>query len=86
MPSLQLSIIKKILIPFPPLEEQKKIANILLTIDNKISLEENRKDLLEKLFKTMLNKLMTGQIRVKDLNVEVFGVWLAGKKQVCKTL
>ncbi|MGC9123773.1 MAG: restriction endonuclease subunit S [Thermoplasmata archaeon] len=65
---------KDLLIPFPPLEEQKKISNILLTIDNKISLEENRKDLLEKLFKTMLNKLMTGQIRVKDLNVEVFGV------------
>ncbi|MGC9073808.1 MAG: restriction endonuclease subunit S [Caldisericum sp.] len=68
------AIFQNLTVPLPHLEEQKKIANILLTIDNKISLEENRKDLLEKLFKTMLNKLMTGQIRVKDLNVEVFGV------------
>jgi len=68
------AIFQNLTVPLPHLEEQKKIANILLTIDNKISLEKNRKDSLEKLFKTMLNKLMTGQIRVKDLNVEVFGV------------
>ncbi len=62
------------LLSIPPLPEQQKIAEMLSIIDNKILLEKNRKDLLEKLFKTMLNKLMTGQIRVKDLNVEVFGV------------
>jgi len=63
------AILKNFKIPFPPLEEQKRIADILSTIDNKISIEENRKKYFEALFKTMLNKLMTGQIRVKNLEM-----------------
>jgi len=63
------AILKNFKIPFPPLEEQKKIADILSTIDNKISIEENKKKYFEALFKTMLNKLMTGQIRVKNLEM-----------------
>ena len=61
--------LKNFKIPFPPLEEQKKIADILSTIDNKISIEEDRKKYFEALFKTMINKLMTGQIRVKNLEM-----------------
>jgi len=69
MPSLQLSIIKKFLIPIPSLDEQNRIAYILSAIDNIISIEEDRKKYFEALFKTMLNKLMTGQIRVKNLEM-----------------
>jgi len=58
-------------IPLPPLSEQQDIARILSTVDKKIEVEENRKRLLQELFKTMLHKLMTGQIRVKDLDLEV---------------
>ena len=57
--------------PLPPLPEQQEIARILSTVDKKIEVEENRKWLLQELFKTMLHKLMTGQIRVKDLDLEV---------------
>ncbi len=65
--TLAINIFKNITIPIPPLDEQKRIADILSTIDKKISIEENRKESFENLFKTMLNKLMTCQIRVKDL-------------------
>lgn len=56
-------------LPFPSLPEQKRIADILSTIDNKISIEEKRKESFENLFKAMLNKLMTGQIRVNNLEM-----------------
>ncbi len=35
--------IKKLLIPLPPLEEQKKIAQILSTVDKKLEIEKKRK-------------------------------------------
>jgi len=54
-----------ILIPLPPLDEQQKIANILTTIDQKIQAEEKKKTALQNLFKTLLQQLMTGKIRVK---------------------
>ena len=63
--------LKLLLIPLPPLPEQQKIASILSVIDEKIQAEENKKKALEDLFKSMLHNLMTGRIRVKDLN---FGV------------
>jgi len=53
------------LIPLPPLDEQQKIANILTTIDQKIQAEEKKKTVLQNLFKTLLQQLMTGKIRVK---------------------
>jgi Restriction endonuclease S subunits len=58
-------ILKEKLIPLPPLDEQQKIANILKTIDQKIQAEEKKKQALQNLFKTLLQKLMTGKIRVK---------------------
>jgi len=69
LPSLQKGTVESIILIIPPLEEQKRIADILSTIDNKISIEEDRKKYFEALFKTMLNKLMTGQIRVKNLEM-----------------
>ncbi len=58
-------ILKEKLIPLPPLDEQQKIANILTTIDQKIQAEEKKKTVLQNLFKTLLQQLMTGKIRVK---------------------
>jgi type I restriction enzyme S subunit len=63
--------IKRQKIPLPSYEEQKEIANVLSNIDKKIQQAEARKQSLQALFKTMLNQLMTGRIRVKDLDVEV---------------
>ncbi|WP_340695722.1 restriction endonuclease subunit S [Hydrogenobacter thermophilus] len=63
--SISLSRLTTIPIPLPPLEEQKAIADILQTIDEKIQKEEARKKALENLFKSMLNELMSGRLRVR---------------------
>jgi type I restriction enzyme S subunit len=55
-------------IPLPPLPEQQEIAEILQTIDQKIEIEQKKKELYEELFKTMLNKIMNGEIMVNDIN------------------
>jgi len=69
-PKLALSRIQKISLALPPFIKQKEIAAILYAIDAKIQAEENRKSALQTLFKTMLHLLMTGQLRVKDLQIE----------------
>jgi len=56
-------------IPLPSLEEQKQIAHILSTIDRKIEVEQKRKQVLKELFKTMLHKLMSGEIRLKVVEI-----------------
>jgi len=68
-PKLALARIKQFLIPLPPLEEQKQIAHILSTVDKKIEIEQRKKQLLKELFKTMLHKLMRGEIRLKEVEI-----------------
>jgi len=65
------SLLKNLLIPLPPLHIQQKIASILSAVDEKIEKEENKKKALEELFKSMLHNLMTGKVRVKDLDIEI---------------
>jgi len=60
--------VKDQFIPFPTTEEQKDVADILGDIDNKIDHETAKKDMLKDLFKSMLQLLMTGQVRVKDID------------------
>lgn len=67
IPSLQRPDLENYPIPFPSLDEQKKIAEILISLDNKIKAEENKKSALETLFKTLLHNLMTGKIRVANV-------------------
>jgi type I restriction enzyme S subunit len=74
VPTLNRNIVHTVLISVPPIEEQKEIANIFKTIDQKIDLHIAQKSTLQDLFKTMLNKLMTGEIRVKDLDIDVSAV------------
>jgi type I restriction enzyme S subunit len=63
--------IKRQQIPLPKVEEQKEIVNVLSNIDKKLSQAESKKQTLQALFRTMLNQLMTGKVRVKDLDFEV---------------
>jgi type I restriction enzyme S subunit len=69
IPQLTRPKIATFLIPLPPLEEQNQIAYILSTIDKKIEVEQKRKEILKELFKTMLHKLMSGEIRLKDVEI-----------------
>lgn len=59
---------KTIKIPLPSLSEQLEIAEILQTIDQKIEIEQRKKELYEELFKTMLHKIMSQEIDVESLN------------------
>ncbi len=60
--------LKAIPIPLPPLSEQQEIAEILQTIDQKIEIEQRKKELYHELFKTMLNKIMNQQINIDLLD------------------
>jgi type I restriction enzyme S subunit len=53
----------------PDYDEQVKIANTLTTIDLKIKNQASKLNLLHTLFNSMLHHLMTGQIRVKDIDI-----------------
>ncbi|MDH7514186.1 MAG: restriction endonuclease subunit S, partial [Clostridiales bacterium] len=63
-PKLALFRIKKIKIPIPPLPEQQKIAEILGSVDKRIEALKNRKEMLEKVKKGLMEDLLTGRKRV----------------------
>jgi hypothetical protein len=45
------------------------LFQVLDAIDRKIELHKKKKALLEELFKSLLHKLMTGEIRVEELDL-----------------
>ena len=59
------AIVENFSIPLPPLSVQKRIAEILQTVDEKIQAEEKKKQALDNLFNSMLHMLMSGKLRVK---------------------
>lgn len=59
--------INNVLVPLPSLDEQDEIAGILQTVDEKIAVHEAKQRALQDLFKTLLQQLMTAQIRVNHL-------------------
>ena len=59
--------IENLKIPIPPFPEQEEVTDILTKIDQ-IQIHKKKKAILEELFKTMLQKLMTGKIHVKNFN------------------
>jgi type I restriction enzyme, S subunit len=61
--------IREIVAPIPALEEQREIAAVFAAIDRKIDLHRKKRALLDELFKALLHKLMTGEIRVGDLDL-----------------
>jgi len=57
-------------IPVPSkLEEQDEIVELLASLDSKFEFHDKKKTLLEELFRTLLHQLMTGQVRVNDLEL-----------------
>lgn len=67
---LNLGYLRDILIPYPPtLSEQREIVIILDAIDRKIDLHRRKRSVLDDLFKALLHKLVTGEIRVADLDL-----------------
>lgn len=54
-------------------DEQAAIAAILDAIDRKIALHRQKRAVLEELFQSLLHKLMTGEVRVTDLDLSALG-------------
>lgn len=63
--NINLEILGQIRIPFPPLKEQKKIADILSVIDKKLELERKEKSRLGLVKAALMDLLLTGKIRVR---------------------
>lgn len=66
---LNLGYLRDLMIVKPSLDEQRKFAEILDALDRKIILHQQKRSVLEELFKSLLQKLMTDEIRVSELNL-----------------
>jgi len=53
------------IVPLPPFPEQRKIAEILSTIDERIQLLKEKRNKLKRIKKGLMNDLLTGRKRVK---------------------
>ena len=69
MPNLNNVVLRQIPVFFPSVDEQTDIVAILDAINRKIDLHRRKCAVLEELFKALLHKLMTGEIRVADLDL-----------------
>lgn len=68
--NLNTGTIDSLPLPLPPtLDEQAEIVGVLEAIDRKIDLHLKKREVLEQLFKSLLHKLMTGEISVSDLDL-----------------
>jgi type I restriction enzyme S subunit len=57
--------IESYVIPLPPLPEQRRIAEILSTVDQKLEIERNEKARLERIKQGLMDLLLTGKIRLR---------------------
>ncbi len=68
--TLNLNDIETFLVPCPTdLAEAEDIDSILRAIDGKIDVHRRKRRMLKELFEILLHKLMTGEVRVADLNL-----------------
>lgn len=69
-PQLNKKNLDPLVIPVPPqLSEQRDIASVLECIDRKIDLHRRKRAMLDSLFQTLLRRLMTGELRVDQLDL-----------------
>ena len=69
-PQLNKKNLEPVIIPIPPtLEEQQEIVTILEAIDDKNDLHKCKRAVADDLFNALLHMLMSGEIRVADLDL-----------------
>ena len=66
---LSKTIVGEQLLPIPKIIEQEEISKMLSIFDEKILIERQKQEKLEELFRTLLHQLMTGQIRVNEIDL-----------------
>ncbi|QLH79823.1 restriction endonuclease subunit S [Halosimplex rubrum] len=64
MDGLNTGLINELRIPVPSTEEQREIVDILSTIDQRVSIEKERKIELKQLKRGLMQDLLTGKVRV----------------------
>ncbi len=64
-PRVNLNQVRNLLMPYLPLHEQKKIAEVLTSVDEEIEDEMAHKERLESIKKGLMQVLLTGKIRTK---------------------
>ena len=69
MPNLNNVVLRLMPVFLPSISEQREIVAILDAIDSKIDLHRRKLAVLEELFKALLHKLMTREIRMDELNL-----------------
>ena len=65
MPKLALFRIENTLVPLPSKDEQRKIADLLESIDTRIREATLKQRVLQNLKKALMQDLLTGKVRVK---------------------
>ncbi len=68
-PKIDQGIIESTCIPIPPVGEQMRIASVLSSVDAKLASEGARYEALEILCKSLLHNVMTGKMRVNDIDL-----------------
>jgi type I restriction enzyme S subunit len=68
-PKLTKGHMMKMRLPFPPVEQQDEAAVALSNCDAKINTSEQKRRVLQDLFRTLLHELMTGKTRVKCIEL-----------------
>ncbi|MDS0299366.1 restriction endonuclease subunit S [Halogeometricum sp. S1BR25-6] len=58
-------IVKQLIIPLPPIEEQEEIIEMLSVVNRTIDLENERRSQLSDLKRGLMQDLLTGKVRVK---------------------
>ena len=67
--------LRKLFFFFPSIEEQTKIANFLSSVDEKLNLLKEKKELLEEYKKGMMQKIFNQELRFKDDDGNDFEDW-----------
>lgn len=69
MANLSTSALVELPVFFPQYEDQEMIADTIASINKKIDFAVKKKEFLEELFSSLLHQLMTGQIRVNEVEL-----------------
>jgi type I restriction enzyme S subunit len=79
--ALTCAFLRELPIPLPAAEEQREIAGIFRALDREVDVHRRKRALLEELFRSLLHKLMTGEVSVDQLDLSCFASAFAARAE-----